>query len=549
MSETDGRTEETIFTWGATPLKFGPGAVDEIGFDIAQYGVERVLVITDANVHGAGLPQRIADSLTRYGVRSEIFDGVHVEPTDESMDKAAGYAKAQGPWDGFVAVGGGSAIDTAKAVNLLTTDGGELMDYINKPIGQARAPKGQLKPLIAVPTTAGTGSESTAMCVLDVLSMKVKTGISHWRLRPTLAVIDPLLPDYSETYTPWLPLGFSISRHIYWLEMEEPNVFASAEWILCFPQYWVWRFTGRPLAECSYLGAHNQLWAPLKKDFSSLVQRMGWRDLFPEIAPAGSVVGETTVALPDGGSRVLKVHNGVHDSNAALAYYRMTGLTGFTIVSTGTWVIIINLDCPLSALDGERDMISNVTVNGEPAPSLRFMGGREFDLISGGWNQPIGQATVERVMARGVFALPSWAAGGPFPETEGRILGGAVEGEERAAVAALYVAMMTDLSLDLIQSDNLLVVDGGLAKIDLFTAMLAQLRPSQTVVRSSLSEGSATGAAALAFRSLGLSPFKDETTPVSASRIEGLEAYRDRWRAMAEDDRAAVRARIKGAAE
>jgi alcohol dehydrogenase class IV len=109
------------------------------------------------------------------------------------MGKAAGYAKAQGPWDGFVAVGGGSSIDTAKAVNLLTTDGGELMDYLNKPIGEGRAPSGQLKPLIAVPTTAGTGAESTAMCVMDVLSMKVKTGISHWRLRPTLAVVDPLL--------------------------------------------------------------------------------------------------------------------------------------------------------------------------------------------------------------------------------------------------------------------------------------------------------------------------------------------------------------------
>jgi hydroxyacid-oxoacid transhydrogenase len=188
-----GRTEETIFTWGAPPLKFGPGAVDEIGFDISQYGVERVLIITDASVHAAGLPQRIAESLTRYDIRAEIFDGVHIEPTDESMDKAAGYAKAQGPWDGFIAVGGGSSIDTAKAVNLLTTDGGELMDYINKPVGEGRAPKGQLKPLIAVPTTAGTGSESTAMCVLDVLSMKVKTGISHWRLRPTLAVVDPLL--------------------------------------------------------------------------------------------------------------------------------------------------------------------------------------------------------------------------------------------------------------------------------------------------------------------------------------------------------------------
>jgi alcohol dehydrogenase class IV len=186
-------TEETIFTWGAPPLKFGAGAVDEIGFEMAQFGARRVLILTDPRINELGIPARIADSLTRHGITSEIFDGCHVEPTDDSMDKAAGYARGQGPWDGFVAVGGGSSIDTAKAVNLLTTDEGSLMDYVNVPIGGGRAPSRQLKPLIAVPTTAGTGSESTAMCVLDVLSMRVKTGISHWRLRPTLAVIDPLL--------------------------------------------------------------------------------------------------------------------------------------------------------------------------------------------------------------------------------------------------------------------------------------------------------------------------------------------------------------------
>jgi hydroxyacid-oxoacid transhydrogenase len=191
--DVSGRTEETIFTWGAPPLKFGAGASDEIGFEMAGYGAERVLIVTDPGVGALGIPQRIADNLARYGVRSEIFDGVHVEPTDDSMNKAAEYARVQGPWDGFVAVGGGSAIDTAKAINLLTSHPGELMDYINKPIGKAKVPPGQLKPLVAVPTTAGTGSESTAMCVMDVLSMKVKTGISHWRLRPTLAVVDPLL--------------------------------------------------------------------------------------------------------------------------------------------------------------------------------------------------------------------------------------------------------------------------------------------------------------------------------------------------------------------
>lgn len=358
----------------------------------------------------------------------------------------------------------------------------------------------------------------------------------------TARVIDPMLPDFSETYTPWLPLGFSIARHIYWLKQEEPKAFADTQWILCYPQYWGWRFSGRPLAEWSYLGAHSQLWAPLKRDFSSLVDRLGWREMFPEIEPAGAVIGETLVALPDGSSRSIRVHNGVHDSNAALAYYRMTGLSGFTLVSTGTWVIIINLDCPLDALDQERDMISNVTVDGEPAPSLRFMGGREYDLISENWNQPISQQAVERVMARGIFALPSWAAGGPFPEIAGKIVGGDVEGEERAAVAALYVLMMTDLSLDLIRSDNLLVVDGGLAKIELLTAMLAQLRPGQTVIHSEMSEGSATGAAALAFKALGTMPFRDETVPVAASSVAGLEAYRDRWRELAGKARDAARA-------
>ncbi len=190
---TGSEREEGIFTWGAPPLKFGPGAVDEIGFDMAQFGARRVLILTDPGVGASGIAHRIADSLARYDVESEVFDGVHVEPTDDSLHKAGEYARQQGPWDGFVAVGGGSSIDTAKAVNLLTNQSGDLMDFINAPIGGGKAPDGPLKPLIAVPTTAGTGSESTAMCVLDILSMKVKTGISHWRLRPTLAIIDPLL--------------------------------------------------------------------------------------------------------------------------------------------------------------------------------------------------------------------------------------------------------------------------------------------------------------------------------------------------------------------
>jgi hydroxyacid-oxoacid transhydrogenase len=185
------RPNETVFTWAAPPLKFGPGAVDEIGLEAAAAGARSALVITDAGVRQTGFPDRIREGLVAAGVKAEVYDGVAVEPTDRSIAEAVAAAR-EGEWDCFVAVGGGSAIDTAKAVNLLTTHPGELLDYITPPIGAGRVPDGPLKPLIAVPTTAGTGSESTTICVVDLLDQHLKAGISHPRLRPALAVVDPL---------------------------------------------------------------------------------------------------------------------------------------------------------------------------------------------------------------------------------------------------------------------------------------------------------------------------------------------------------------------
>ncbi|MBS1696532.1 MAG: iron-containing alcohol dehydrogenase [Actinobacteria bacterium] len=183
---------ETVFTWGATPIKFGAGAVDEIGWDLSQLGAERVLIVTDPGIAATGLPQRVADAAKAGGLIVEIYDQVHVEPTDAGILAAVEFAR-QSQWDGFVGVGGGSSIDTAKAVNLLTTYPGDLYDYVNKPIGAGKAPPGPLKPLVAVPTTAGTGSETTPVCIMDFLELKVKSGISHPLLRPSMAVIDPLL--------------------------------------------------------------------------------------------------------------------------------------------------------------------------------------------------------------------------------------------------------------------------------------------------------------------------------------------------------------------
>lgn len=184
---------ETIFTYAAPRLKFGSGSSNEIGHDIGALGASRVMVVTDPNVAATGHPQRIADAIGASGLDVGLYADAHVEPNNASLSDAVEYARDTGPWDGFVAVGGGSSIDTAKAMSLLTSNDGTLMDYVNAPVGGGRKPTQPIHPLVAVPTTTGTGSESTSVCVLDVLEQRVKTGISHDWLRPVLAVVDPEL--------------------------------------------------------------------------------------------------------------------------------------------------------------------------------------------------------------------------------------------------------------------------------------------------------------------------------------------------------------------
>lgn len=352
--------------------------------------------------------------------------------------------------------------------------------------------------------------------------------------------IDALLPAFEETFSPHLPLGFNFGRHMLWLQDRAPEAFAATEAILSYPQFWTWRLCGVASSEVSYLGCHSHLWAPLRNDFSSLVDRRGWRDRMPPFARAGEPIGVRGVALDDGSTRNVTVHNGVHDSNASLYFYRSLGLTDFTLISTGTWVIIFNSACPLEALDRDRDMLANVTVDGKPTATIRFMGGREYDIASNGWSQPVASASLDAVIAKGIFALPSFAPGGPVPNVEGWFDGPKPGADERAAAALLYVVLMTDLSLELIRSENSIVIDGGLVKTGLYAGLLAQLRPAQQFMTSANAEGSAFGAAALAFEATGRSPFVNSCETVVPATIAGLEDYRIKWREQVEAARAAA---------
>ncbi|MER8442578.1 carbohydrate kinase [Mesorhizobium sp. M1066] len=357
------------------------------------------------------------------------------------------------------------------------------------------------------------------------------------------ARIDRRIPDFSETFSPRLPLGFNYGRHMLWLQEVDPDAFAASKSILGYPQYWSWRLGGRAVSEVSYLGCHSHLWAPRRQDFSSLVDAQGWRDRMPAFERAGTVIGEHRLG---DAAEPIAIHNGVHDSNAALHAYRRQELGPVTVVSTGTWVVVLNPDCPLDALDRDRDMLVNVDVGGGSVPTIRFMGGREFATISAGWQGEIAGPAVQRVIDAGIMALPSFAPGGPMAGHSGRLAGRAPNAEERAATALLYVALMVDLCLDLIHSNNTVIVDGGLNTGGLLAGLLAQLRPDQAFLQGATLEGSATGAAALAFKSVGREFAAEVPEPVRASRFTGLAGYRGNWRA-ATMDRGVAGAAVGGA--
>jgi len=182
---------ETAFEMAASSIRFGVGVTRELGSDLQEMGANLVLVVTDPNVSRLPPVQVTLESLDDNKIAFDVYSGVRIEPTDESFLDAITFAQSR-PFDAFIAVGGGSAIDTAKAVNLYTTyPPADFLDYVNPPIGKGLPVPGSLKPLLAVPTTAGTGSETTGVSIFDLKRLHAKTGIASRRLKPALGYLDP----------------------------------------------------------------------------------------------------------------------------------------------------------------------------------------------------------------------------------------------------------------------------------------------------------------------------------------------------------------------
>jgi hydroxyacid-oxoacid transhydrogenase len=181
---------DAAFTVDSSRITFGRGCLAELGERASALGLRRVALFSDASVAGLAIFTTAHDSLVAAGVDVVTYSDVHVEPTDASFAEAARFAQEVNP-DGYVSLGGGSVIDTCKAANLYATYPAEFLTYVNAPIGEGKPVPGPLKPHIACPTTAGTGSEVTGIAIFDLLSLTVKTGIASHALRPTEALVDP----------------------------------------------------------------------------------------------------------------------------------------------------------------------------------------------------------------------------------------------------------------------------------------------------------------------------------------------------------------------
>ncbi len=181
---------DTAYQMAASNIRFGQGITREVGMDLRDMGVKRTLFIIDPALRSTSAGEVVLESLRDNQVEFELFDQVAIEPTDASFLTVVEFA-AQGNFDSFLALGGGSTIDTAKAANLYSTYPADFFDYVNAPVGKGLPVPGPLKPLIAIPTTAGTGSETTGVAIFDYLEKKTKTGIAHRYLKPTLGIIDP----------------------------------------------------------------------------------------------------------------------------------------------------------------------------------------------------------------------------------------------------------------------------------------------------------------------------------------------------------------------
>lgn len=345
---------------------------------------------------------------------------------------------------------------------------------------------------------------------------------------------DKLRPPFAETGSPRLAHGLNVGAQVHYQFFHDPDLRARTARIIGYPQYWGHRLTGESACDICSIGCHTDLWRPREHYFSGLVDSLDIADLIAPVRKPGEILGTLLprVAQATGLPEATPVAVGIHDSNASLYPHILARKAPFGVVSTGTWVIAMAVGGNPGVMDPARDTLVNVNALGDPVPSARFMGGREYELVSQGRTLEPTASETDAVLASGLMILPAVEPGsGPFQGRQMRWSGPepALGSGPRAAALAFYLALMTDACLSLTGAEGPTIVEGPFAGNPGFKDMLwaATGRP---VLHSDAATGTAIGAALL------LSTAETTSARVATASQHGTsEALRDyaaRWRAL-----------------
>jgi len=311
-------------------------------------------------------------------------------------------------------------------------------------------------------------------------------------------------PPFAETFSPSLGVGLNLGAQLHYLKTVFPEEFAKVGLILTYPQYWAYRLTGVPSVEATSLGCHTDLWIPKTGTYSSMVESLGIEGKFPPLRSAFDALGplDSDIAHEIGLSAPVPVYCGIHDSNASLLAHLLDRDPPFSVVSTGTWVVCFAVGGNLAGLDPTRDTLANVDAYGRAVPSARYMGGREFDIMTNGLASPAPdelENVLNAVLDKTLMALPSAVRGcGPYPDSIQQWVNAECSSKaEKYVAACLYAALMTNACLELLNADGPIIVEGPFALNSVFLDALSGFA-GRNVIAVSGTTGTALGAGLLA---------------------------------------------------
>lgn len=348
---------------------------------------------------------------------------------------------------------------------------------------------------------------------------------------------DQLRPGFAQTGSARLAGGLNVGAQLHWMFAQDPSLHARTAQILTYPQYWAYRLTGIATTERTSLGCHTDLWEPAHNRFSALVATLDIADKIAPVRLASDVLGPIlrSVAEQTGLPPDTPVTSGIHDSNASLLPHLMTRKAPFSVVSTGTWVVVMTMGGADITLDADRDSLLNVNAYGDPVPSARFMGGREFEVIVRGAAASPSQADADIVLTQEHMLLPAVSATtGPFKGRRHQWV--PIEPADgtgiRTLIASYYLALVTAECLSLTGHRGDVVVEGPFADNPAYLEMLAAATGC-AVLATRTATGTSQGAALLATGPTALTPISARTEP---ARLDPrLRAYADSWRSRVTD--------------